>query len=230
MIQISRRNLQTMIRFDNISWSAGSFALHDVSLTVPAGAYAVLMGRSGSGKTSLLEILCGLRTPSSGRVWVGEHEITRLAPGERGVGYVPQDGALFPTMTVRENIGFALRIRGESGSNIQAAVVPLAERLGIAPILERSPQNLSGGERQRVALGRALASRPRVLVLDEPLSALDEELRDGLARLLKDIQRDLKLTTLHVTHHRQEAAQLADIVLRIENGAVMCEPCPSTNG
>ena len=207
-----------MIRFDKISWAAGSFALEEVSFAVPAGSYAVLMGRSGSGKTSLLEILCGLRAPSSGSIWIGDNQITSLSPGERGIGYVPQDGALFPTMTVRENIGFALRIRGEPAAATKATVLSLAERLGI------------GGVRQRVALGRALASKPRVLVLDEPLSALDEELREGLARLLKDIQRDLKLTTLHVTHHRQEAAQLADNVLRLENGAVVCESGPPKNG
>ena len=219
-----------MIRFENISWSAGTFALSGVSFTVPQGSYAVLMGRSGSGKTSLLELLCGLRFPSSGAIWIGDREITNLTPGERGIGYVPQDGALFPTMTVRENIEFALRIRGESGPGSRAAVESLAERLGIAGVLDRKPQHLSGGERQRVALARALAATPTVLVLDEPLSALDEELREDLARLLKEIQRDLKLTTLHVTHHRQEAAQLADHVLRLENGAVVRESGPPQNG
>jgi ABC-type sugar transport system ATPase subunit len=219
-----------MIRFENISWSAGTFALSGVSFTVPQGSYAVLMGRSGSGKTSLLELLCGLRFPSSGAIWIGDREITNLTPGERGIGYVPQDGALFPTMTVRENIEFALRIRGESGPGSRAAVESLAERLGIAGVLDRKPQHLSGGERQRVALARALAATPTVLVLDEPLSALDEELREDLARLLKEIQRDLKLTTLHVTHHRQEAAQLADHVLRLEHGSVACDPVLQSNG
>jgi ABC-type sugar transport system ATPase subunit len=219
-----------MIRFENISWSAGTFALSGVSFTVPQGSYAVLMGRSGSGKTSLLELLCGLRFPSSGAIWIGDREITNLTPGERGIGYVPQDGALFPTLTVRENIGFALRIRGESGPGSRAAVESLAERLGIAGVLDRKPQHLSGGERQRVALARALAATPTVLVLDEPLSALDEELREDLARLLKEIQRDLKLTTLHVTHHRQEAAQLADHVLRLEHGSVACDPVLQSNG
>lgn len=219
-----------MIRFENISWSAGTFALSGVSFTVPQGSYAVLMGRSGSGKTSLLELLCGLRFPSSGAIWIGDREITNLTPGERSIGYVPQDGALFPTMTVRENIGFAPRIRRESGPGSRAAVESLAERLGIAGVLDRKPQHLSGGERQRVALARALAATPTVLVLDEPLSALDEELREDLARLLKEIQRDLKLTTLHVTHHRQEAAQLADHVLRLENGSVACDPVLQSNG
>ena len=197
---------------------------------MPQGSYAVLMGRSGSGKTSLLELLCGLRFPSSGAIWIGDREITNLTPGERSIGYVPQDGALFPTMTVRENIGFAPRIRRESGPGSRAAVESLAERLGIAGVLDRKPQHLSGGERQRVALARALAATPTVLVLDEPLSALDEELREDLARLLKEIQRDLKLTTLHVTHHRQEAAQLADHVLRLENGSVACDLVLQSNG
>lgn len=219
-----------MIRFKSISWSAGAFALSGVSFSVPTGSYAVLMGRSGSGKTSLLELLCGLRSPSSGSVWIGDREMTLLSPGERGIGYVPQDGALFPTMTVRENIGFAPRIRGESSAGARSVVESLAERLGIAGVLDRKPQYLSGGERQRVALGRALASKPSVLVLDEPLSALDEELREGLARLLKDIQRDLKLTTLHVTHHRQEAAELADHVLRLENGSVAFDSVPQMQG
>jgi ABC-type sugar transport system ATPase subunit len=123
-------------------------------------------------------------------------------------------------MTVRDNLGFALRLRRRPDTEIRREVDGIAGRLGVAHLLERLPQNLSGGERQRVALGRALASNPKVLLLDEPLSALDEELRDELARLLKGIQRDLAITALHVTHHRQEAALLADVVFRLENGRV----------
>jgi ABC-type sugar transport system ATPase subunit len=213
-----------MIRFDNIAWRAGTFELANISFTVPAGKYAVLMGRTGCGKTSLMEILCGLRRPRAGRVFVGEREVTELTPGERGIGYVPQDGALFPTMTVRENIGFSLRLRRRPDTEIRREVDGIAGRLGVAHLLERLPQNLSGGERQRVALGRALASSPKVLLLDEPLSALDEELRDELARLLKGIQRDLAITALHVTHHRQEAAQLADVKFRMHGGQVRETP------
>jgi ABC-type sugar transport system ATPase subunit len=215
-----------MIRFDNIAWRAGAFELADISFTVPAACYAVLMGRTGCGKTSLMEILCGLRRSRSGRVFIGERDVTGLAPGERGIGYVPQDGALFPTMTVRENIGFAPRLRRRPNTEIQREVDGIAGRLGVAHLLERLPQNLSGGERQRVALGRALASDPKVLLLDEPLSALDEELRDELARLLKGIQRDLAITALHVTHHRQEAAQLADVMFRMDAGQVRETPLP----
>jgi ABC-type sugar transport system ATPase subunit len=210
-----------MIRFDQITWRAGAFRLEDVSFTVPAQRYAVLMGRTGCGKTSLLEILCGLRAPQSGRVFIGEREVTDLPPGERGIGYVPQDGAMFPTMTVREQIGFALSLRQRPATEVEQRVRELADQLGVAHLLDRLPQNLSGGERQRVALGRALAAKPSVLLLDEPLSALDEELRDDLAALLKRIQREHGLTALHITHSRREATLLADVVFRLENGRVI---------
>lgn len=209
-----------MIRFDNLSWHAGAFRLDAVSFTVPAGSYAVLMGKTGCGKTTLLEILCGLRRSAGGQVLIGERDVTDLPPGERGIGYVPQDGALFPTMTVREQIGFALKIRHWSAETITARVQELSGQLGVAHLLDRLPQNLSGGERQRVALGRALAAKPSVLLLDEPLSALDEELRDELAALLKRVQREFGLTALHITHSRREAEQLADVVFRMEAGQV----------
>ncbi|MBI3876094.1 MAG: ABC transporter ATP-binding protein [Verrucomicrobia bacterium] len=209
-----------MIRFDNLSWHAGAFRLENISFTVPAGSYAVLMGQTGCGKTTLLEILCGLRRPASGRVFIGERDVTDLPPGERGLGYVPQDGALFPTMTVDEQIGFALTIRKRPAAETAARVQELSGQLGIAHLLARRPQHLSGGERQRVALGRALAAKPSVLLLDEPLSALDEELRDDLAALLKRVQRELGLTALHITHSRREAAQLADVLFRLAAGRV----------
>lgn len=209
-----------MIRFDNLSWHAGTFCLEGISFSVPAGRYSVLMGRTGCGKTSLLEILCGLRPPSGGRVFIGERDVTELPPGERGIGYVPQDGAMFPTMTVGEQIGFALAIRHRPAGEIAARVRELSDHLGVAHLLDRLPQHLSGGERQRVALGRALAAKPGVLLLDEPLSALDEELRDDLAALLKRVQRELGLTALHITHSRHEAAQLADVQFRMDAGRV----------
>lgn len=210
-----------MIRFDNLSWHAGTFRLDGVSFSVPTGSYAVLMGRTGCGKTTLLEILCGLRPPAGGRVFIGERDVTDLPPGQRGIGYVPQDGAMFPTMTVREQIGFALAIRKQPAVEIAARVQELGDQLGIAHLLGRLPQHLSGGERQRVALGRALAAKPSVLLLDEPLSALDEELRDDLATLLKRVQRELGLTALHITHSGREAEQLADVLLRMEAGRVI---------
>ncbi len=209
-----------MIRFDNIVWHAGAFRLEGVSFTIPAQRYAVLMGRTGCGKTTLLEILCGLRPTASGRVWIGGRDVTDEPPGARGIGYVPQDGALFPTMRVREQIGFALRLRHRPAAEIGQRVKELAGQLGVTHLLDRRPQHLSGGERQRVALGRALAAKPGVLLLDEPLSALDEEMRDDLAALLRRIQREHGLTALHITHSRAEAAQLADVLFRLEGGRV----------
>lgn len=213
-----------MIRFSDISWAAGAFRLEKVSFAVPSGSYAVLMGRTGSGKTTLLEILCGLRQPDGGRIWIGERDVTDLRPGLRGIGYVPQDGALFPTMTVREQLGFALRIRHRPPEEITERVREVSSQLGIDHLLDRLPQNLSGGERQRVALGRALAAKPSVLLFDEPLSALDEDTRDEIAVLLKQTQRNYSVTTLHITHSRHEAAQLADVVFRIDAGRVIEQP------
>ncbi len=215
-----------MIRLDSIACRAGAFSLDNVTFAVPAGSYGVLMGRTGSGKTTILEIICGLRRPSAGRVWLGERDVTDLAPGERGIGYVPQDGAMFPTMTVRDQLGFALRLRRRPAGEIAGRVAELADELGLTPLLDRRPEGLSGGERQRVALGRALAARPQVLVLDEPLSALDEELRDDLATLLRRVQREHGVTALHITHSREEAAQLADVLFRVEAGRVIEMPRP----
>ena len=213
-----------MIRFSDISWAAGAFRLEKVNFSVPSGTYAVLMGRTGSGKTTLLEILCGLRQPDAGQVWIADRDVTDLPPGLRGIGYVPQDGALFPTMTVGEQLGFALRIRRRPADEIAKRVRELSSQLGIDHLLDRLPQNLSGGERQRVALGRALAAKPSVLLFDEPLSALDEDARDEIAALLKQTQRTHAVTTLHITHSRHEAAQLADVVFRLESGRVIEQP------
>jgi ABC-type sugar transport system ATPase subunit len=207
-----------VIALERISIHAGAFTLNEVSFTVPTGAYGVLMGPTGCGKTTLVEIICGLRKAASGRVLVNDCDVTREPPGNRGVGYVPQDGALFPTLTVREQLGFALRIRRLPS---EARVAELAEHLGIAHLLDRKPPGLSGGERQRVALGRALAARPAVLLLDEPLSALDEAMRDDMRNLLKTIQRENGVSVLHVTHDRAEAQALADMILRLENGKVV---------
>ena len=213
-----------MIRLENITWHAGAFRLDGVSFAVPVNSYAVLMGRTGSGKTSLIEILCGLRQPKGGRIWIADRNVTEFPPGMRGIGYVPQDGALFPTMTVAEQLGFALRVRHRPADEIAGRVRELSAQLGIAHLHDRLPQNLSGGERQRVALGRALAARPSVLLLDEPLSALDEDTRDEIATVLKQAQRNSGVTALHITHSQREAAQLADVVFQLEGGRVTERP------
>ena len=211
-----------MISFEKICVDTGSgFALEDLSFTVPSEKYAVLMGQTGCGKTTLLEILCGLRQPDSGSISISGREITRLPPGKRRIGYVPQDVALFPTYTVSEHLAFAPRLQKNPTAEIATRIAGLADRLGLTHLLNRKPLNLSGGEKQRVALGRALAADPEVLLLDEPLSALDEETREDMATLLQSVQRDHRLTVLHVTHLRSEATRLGDIVLRLKNGRVL---------
>jgi ABC-type sugar transport system ATPase subunit len=207
-----------MIELVQVGWSVGDFSLHEVNCSIPEGSYTVLMGRTGCGKTTILELICGLRRPSEGRILVGGIDVTGKPPGKRGIGYVPQDGALFPTMSVAEQIGFPLRIRRRPKKEIADTVARLGAELGIGEPLVRRPAGLSGGEKQRVALGRALALGPRILLLDEPLSALDEDMRDEMADLLKRTQREHSLTALHITHSSREAEQLADHVLRMEGG------------
>jgi ABC-type sugar transport system ATPase subunit len=215
-----------VIRLQNISWKAGAFALDNVSFNVPAATYAVLMGRTGTGKTSLVEIICGLRTPQSGQVWLNDRDVTSMPPGLRGLGFVPQDGALFPTLTVAEQIGFALRIQKAPSASIDSTVRELAAEMAITHLLDRRPPGLSGGEKQRVALARALAAKPGVLLLDEPLAAVDEDTQSDLIHLLKRTQQQHQITVLHVTHSRREAEGLADLRLRLENHAVHIEELP----
>ncbi len=217
----------SMIVCEDLCWSAGSFALNNLSLSIPTGAYTVLMGRSGCGKTSLLEILCGLRPPSAGRVLLAGADATFLPAGKRRIGYVPQDAALFPAHTVRENVGFAPTLQGLPKPEVRARVNLLAEQLGITHLLERLPAQLSGGERQRTALGRALAAQPRILLLDEPLSALDEDLHTELCALLLRMHREHRLTTLHVTHSRKEADALADLRLFFSAAGILADTPPA---
>jgi ABC-type sugar transport system ATPase subunit len=200
---------------------AGSFVLKDISFELPAGTYGVLMGRTGAGKTTLLEAICGLRPIASGSVHLGNRDVTECQAAAREIGYVPQDLALFPNMTVQEHLGFALTIRDRPAKEVQRRADELAELLGLSGVLARKPRGLSGGEAQRVALGRALAHRPRVLLLDEPLSALDAETHSGLMGLLRDVHQQTGVTTLHVTHNPTEAKGLASAVLRLEGGRII---------
>lgn len=209
-----------MIACENLSVGVGTFSLDDVTFTVPAGAYATLMGPTGCGKTTVIETICGLHSVRAGRVKVGGIDVTALPPGARGLGYVPQDGALFPSMDVREHLGFAPSVHGWPLAQIRPRVEELANALGIAYLLDRRVQGLSGGERQRVALGRALAARPKALILDEPLSALDETARDGMIALLKSVLRAEGVTVLHITHSPREAEALASVRFVMKAGVV----------
>lgn len=210
-----------MIRVENLSVRVGTFSIKNVSFQVPAGEYGILMGRTGSGKTTILESLCGLKPVEAGRILLMGRDVTRLKPAERGVGFVPQDAALFPTMKVREQLGFALSVRKRSRAEINRRVQELADLLGIESLLDRDLHGLSGGERQRISLGRALAFSPGVLCLDEPLSALDESTRGEMYELLKSVQQQTGVTALHITHSRTEARILGDVVFSIEDGRVV---------
>lgn len=212
-----------MIAVEHLKVRVGGFALEDISFEVPTGQYAVLMGRTGAGKTTLLEALCGLKPVAAGTIRLNERDVTPLRPAERGIGYVPQDRALFQTMTVREHLAFALAIRKAERGEIERRVEELSRLLGIGHLLERRPFGLSGGEAQRVALGRALSVRPGILCLDEPLNALDDETRQGMYRLLAEVQQSTGVTILHVTHNLDEAEQLADRILVLREGKVVCQ-------
>lgn len=208
-----------MIELRDVSITSGTFRLNKVSLTLQRGEYVALMGRTGQGKTTILEAIAGLRAVIAGHILIDGLEVTQQPPARRGVGYVPQDLALFPTMTVRENLEFALRIRHKPDS---LRINALADWLDITPLLHRSVAQLSGGEAQRTALGRALAFDPKVLLLDEPFSALDEDTRQEMHRLMASVREKSGVTVLHVTHNRSEALALADRVLMVEDGAVRC--------
>ena len=207
-----------MISLRHITVQAGGFQLRDLSMEIPTGSLTALMGRTGSGKTTLLEGICGLRSIRSGSIWIGDREVTNLPPGQRGIGLVPQDGALFDHLTVRQHLEFALEVRGWVPERRESRSRELAEWLSLTPLLDRLPAGMSGGERQRVALGRALAFHPPVLCLDEPLSALDDQTRGEIVAVLTEIRNRTGITILHITHNRSEAERLADRILHLRDG------------
>ena len=213
-----------MIAVRHLSLRVGPRVLHELGLEVPTGQHACLMGRTGVGKTTLVEAVCGLRPITRGEVWLMGREVSRLPPAERGIGFVPQDGALFGHLTVRQHLEFALRVRGWAEPRIEERVKELTGWLALGPLLQRKPAGLSGGERQRVALGRALSFHPRVLCLDEPLAAVDEEARAEIGRVLQEVRRRTGVTILHVTHNATEARRLADRLFLFRDGSVQLAP------
>ncbi|MDX1929970.1 MAG: ABC transporter ATP-binding protein [Pirellulaceae bacterium] len=210
-----------MIELKQVAIRSGSFSLNSVSFRVEAGQYAVLMGKTGMGKTTILEAICGLRRVASGSILIRSTDVTRWSPSDRQIGYVPQDLALFPTLNVREHFEFALRLRQASTMELKLRTAELSEVLGVSHLLERRIQGLSGGEAQRVALGRALAARPAVLLLDEPLSALDQATRNEMHEWLLKVKQATGVTTLHVTHNLEEAEALADRRLVLDKGTIV---------
>ena len=209
-----------MIELKDVTITAGKFELKGISFSVNAGDHAVLMGQTGRGKTTILEAICGLRSVAAGRIVVNNRDITDWLPGDRGIGYVPQDLALFPTLSVAEHLSFALRLRKRPPTEVAGRVNEMANVLGIQHLLSRSVKALSGGESQRVALGRALSFRPSVLLLDEPFSALDETTRADMHSLLKNVTQSYDITTLHVTHSSLEAQTLANRRFVLNDGLI----------
>jgi sulfate transport system ATP-binding protein len=209
------------VRFENVSKGYGKFpAAKDVSFEVPKGDLFSLLGPSGSGKSTLLRILAGLIVPESGKVFIGDKDVTDLPPQKRDIGFVFQHYALFKHMTVRENVGFGLSVRHAKRETIDARVTELLEKVRLADKGERYPSELSGGERQRVALARAMAPNPSVLLLDEPFAAVDAGVRAELREWLLRIHEADPITTLLVTHDQQEALELSDEVVVLNEGRV----------
>lgn len=199
-----------MLRVSGLCFRAGKFALQNVSLDVAEGEYFALLGPTGSGKSLLVQIVCGLISPDEGEIFIGGTNVTTLAPRLRGIGYVPQDYGLFPHLNVEQNIVFGLRARGVGIQEARRSIAGLVEMLGLERLLGRSTLSLSGGERQKVALARALAVKPQLLMLDEPVSALDESIRQSVCAELRRIQQELRITTVHVTHNFEEALAVSD--------------------
>lgn len=200
---------------------AGGGGINDVNLTLKRGEMLVLLGPSGCGKTTLLRTIAGLLTPDSGNILLGDRDITPVPTYKRNISMVFQTWALFPTMSVRDNVGFGLRMRGVPRPERRQKVDDALALVGLGDFSERKPRQLSGGQQQRVALARAIVTRPDLLLLDEPLSSLDHRIRVQLRGQLKRLQRELGLTGVYVTHDHTEALALGDRIAIIDSGRVV---------
>ncbi|MGM0379060.1 MAG: tungstate ABC transporter ATP-binding protein WtpC [Bacillota bacterium] len=208
-----------MIKLKNIEKKLNDFSIKNIDLKIDKGNYFVILGPTGTGKSVLLELIAGLMKPDKGNIFYGNNNITNLAPEKRNVGMVYQSYMLFPHLNVKENINFGLKIR--KMKNYEKRLDKIIEILDIKKLLKRDIKNLSGGEKQRVALARALIISPKILLLDEPLSALDPNTKQRLQKDLKRIHKELNTTTIHVTHDFNEALLLADKIAIMNNGKIM---------
>src|SRR3954453_23833727 len=205
----------------NITKTFGDFlALDRVSVEVPAGSLTALLGPSGGGKSTLLRIIAGLETPDSGQILIDGRDMTGITPQDRGIGFVFQHYAAFKHMTVFENVAFGLRIRKRPKAEVNKRVEELLNLVQLSQFGKRYPSELSGGQGQRMALARALAVEPSVLLLDEPFGALDANVREELRAWLRRLHREMPVTTLFVTHDQEEAMEIADQIVVISHGHV----------
>jgi sulfate transport system ATP-binding protein len=216
-----------LIAVDSVSKRFGDFAaLEDVTVEVPDGSLTALLGPSGSGKSTLLRIIAGLEEPSAGRVVIHDQDVTHLPPQKREIGFVFQHYAAFKHMSVRDNVAFGLKIRKQPKDAVKRRVDELLEVVGLTGWAERYPSQLSGGQRQRMALARALAVEPAVLLLDEPFGALDANVRHELREWLRRLHDEVHVTTVIVTHDQEEAMAISDRIVVLDHGRVQQEGAP----
>lgn len=197
------------------------YAARDVSIEVPAGEFVTLLGPSGCGKTTILRVIAGFGLPDSGRIWIGGNDVTNLSANERNIGFVFQNYALFPHLSIFENVAYGLRVRQQPEAEVTRAVGDVLELVGLAGYEQQFSSQLSGGEQQRVALARAIVIRPQVLLFDEPLSNLDARLRVQMRQEIRDLQKRLSITTVYVTHDQEEAMAVSDRIAVMNQGTIV---------
>src|SRR6478672_6563714 len=211
-----------LIRFERVTQRyEGQALFSDLDLEIPSGQFFTLLGPSGCGKTTLLRMLAGFVVPDAGRIWFGDRDVTALPVHKRGVGMVFQDYALFPDRSALANVMYGLDARGVPAAEAKKRALAMLERVGLADLAERSPAKLSGGQRQRVAMARALVIEPQLLLLDEPLAALDVKLRVELRAMVRELQLESKVTTVFVTHDQEEALALSDLIAVMDRGRIV---------
>ena len=209
------------IRLVGLSKQFGmTYAVEDINLTIPHGSYCCLLGPSGCGKTTILRMIAGHETPTSGEIYIGDQMVVGKPPVERGTAMMFQSYALFPHLTILDNVAFYLKMRNVGREERRKKAEEMLRRVQLYPLKDRMPAQLSGGQQQRVALARSLITNPKVLLLDEPLSALDEFLRLKMRGELKSLQKQLGITFVHVTHTQPEAIALADLVVVMDTGRI----------
>lgn len=207
-----------ILEINNLHFKVGQCELNDITLKLKEDEYFILMGAIGSGKTLLIKAVCGLIPILNGEIFLNGRDITNLEPREREIGYVPQQSLLFPHLSAEENILFPIKSKGLSTKDAKKEISIIVEQLSVGHLLKRGTRNLSGGERQKIAIARALAKKPKVLILDEPTSALDKVTRDEICTVLKSVHDSYSVISIHICHNDEEADALSDRIGIIENG------------